>query len=417
MTELLPIQTALQKIIEITKSPASETCNSEMSLGRTLAQEIHSPMDLPPFTNSSMDGFAVHRDDLSLATQSTPVRLPVSMDIPAGVFQTKVLQPGTAARILTGAPLPQGADAVVPLEFTDQNTAFQTQSLPDCVSFYMCPKPGENVRPAGEDLQKGQLVLKPGRILQPQDVGLLISLGIREIQVYRKPRIAVFSSGDELVTPDRTLEPGKIYDTNRYVLTGLLEDAGAEVIQLPIARDNPKSVQRVLDGALQKQPNLILSSAGVSVGVFDYVRKVIEENGNLEFWRVNMRPGKPVAFGDYKGTAFLGLPGNPVSAYIGCVVFVLPIVRHLRGLPPRSPRIIHAVLTESLNSDDGRESYYRGIINRENDGYTAKLAGHQGSGNLYSLVQANSLLIVPAGVKLIKAGEEVSACPLDEEDL
>jgi molybdopterin molybdotransferase len=415
MSDLISIQNAQEIILSKIGSTPLESCLSEKAFGRILAMEMYSPIELPPFTNSSMDGFAVHSQSVSSASTEHPVQLPVSMDIPAGTALSSQLVPGHAARILTGAALPPGADAVIPLENTDQNQASQGRSLPKYVTFFSAIKPGANVRSAGEDLQKGQLVLKKGRTLQPQDVGLLISLGIHEVRVARKPRIALFSSGDELLTPDQPLTPGKIYDANRYVLTGLLRKAGAEVIQLEIAGDNQKSVVQTLDNAFNNSPDLILSSAGVSVGVFDYVRQVIEGNGSLSFWRVNMRPGKPVAFGDYKGIPFLGLPGNPVSAYIGCLVFVLPILRQLQGLPAATPHTVKVNLNEALSSPDGRESFYRGVITRGKHGYEAVLAGHQGSGNLFSLVQANALLIVPAGVKQIPAGETVNAWPLDEE--
>ena len=254
------------------------------------------------------------------------------MDIPAGSSMKGNLPAGAAARILTGAPLPDGADAVVAVENTDQFKAQQSTALPDFVTIHAGASRGENVRSVGEDVRKGQLVLNKGRVLQPQDIGLLISLGIQQVQVARKARIALFSSGDELLEPGEELTPGKIYDSNRFMLMGLLQAAGAEVMQLGVARDTQESVIETLDRSLQDPPDMILSSAGVSVGVFDYVYKVIKENGDLSFWKVNMRPGKPIAFGRYKNIPILGLPGNPVSAYIGCVVFVLPIIRKIHGL-------------------------------------------------------------------------------------
>ena len=413
MTELLPIRQAQEKILSVIKLTEPELCFAEKAYGRVLADDVFSPLNLPPFTNSSMDGFAICSKDIINASPAAPVKLPVKMDIPAGSGSVSILKAGEAARILTGAPLPVGADAVVPVEKTDQFKSGQSTLLPASVTIYATVKPGENVRPAGEDVNKGQLVLKKGRVLQPQDIGLLISLGIRHLLVAKKARIALFSSGDELLEPHETLTPGKIYDSNRFVLTGLLEAAGAEVIQLGIARDTPESVIATLDKALQNPPDMIISSAGVSVGVFDYVQQVIKENGALSFWKVNMRPGKPVAFGEYKGIPFMGLPGNPVSAYIGCIVFAFPFIRQIQGLPPFSQKIIKAILTEPLESHDGRESFFRGFIHRENGVNRASLTGHQGSGNLFSLVQANALLIVPAGIKVIPAGETVSAWALD----
>lgn len=413
MTDLLPIKDAQQKIISVIKTRDPESCLVEEGYGRTLAENILSPLSLPPFTNSSMDGFAVRSEDIISASATSPVSLHVKMNIPAGSSLQEDLIAGTAARILTGAPIPHGADAVVPAENTDQSGESQTVALPESVTIFTSARPGENCRPAGEDVEKGQLVLKKGRILQPQDIGLLVSMGVRRVKVFRRARIALFSCGDELLSPEKKLTPGKIYDSNRFVLAGVLKNAGVEVIQLGIARDYPRSVMDTLDQICQDPPDLILSSAGVSVGVADYVRQVIEKFGRLSFWRVNMRPGKPIAFGQYKDIPFLGLPGNPVSAYIGCIVFALPVVRYLHGLPPFNQKTIKAILTEPLKSSDGRESYYRGIITRENGINKASMTGHQGSGNLYSLVQANALMIVPAGVNVIRAGEEVTAWMLD----
>ncbi len=413
MTDLMPIREAQLSILSVIKGIKTESCVPEEAYGRVLEEEIRSPLRLPPFANSSMDGFAVHSDELAGALPTSAVRLPVVMDIPAGFSQEYTLPPGNAARILTGAPLPHGADAVIPVEDTDQFSSLREEALPETVACFASVKPGANCRPAGEDVELGQVVLSRGRVLQPQDIGLLVSLGIRQVQVVKKAGIALFSSGDELLTPDQPLTPGKIYDANHYVLKGLLESAGAEVLHLGIARDNPQSVIETLDKALENPPDLIISSAGVSVGVFDYVQQVIAQQGNLSFWRVNMRPGKPVAFGDYKGIPFLGVPGNPVSAYIGCLVFALPFIRKLHGQPLFAQKTIKAVLTEPLKSQDGRESFYRGILETENGVIKASLAGHQGSGNLFSLVHANALLIVPAGVKLIPAGEIVTVWLLE----
>ncbi|MRR29930.1 molybdopterin molybdenumtransferase MoeA [bacterium] len=415
MTDLLPVREAQERILGVITSRGSETCKAELAYHRVLAENISSPLALPPFNNSSMDGYAVRSDEVSGASSALPVTLPVSLDIPAGYTQQGVLARGTVARILTGAPIPEGADAVIPVEDTDQYKKPQTGPMQTSVSFYKATKQGDNLRRAGEDVQIGQLVLEKGRRLLPQDVGVLVSLGIREVQVYKKPRIALFSSGDELLLPGQPMAPGKIYDSNTYVLTGLLEDAGAEVIRLGVAHDNPESVKNTLDQVLQNPPDLIVGSAGVSVGAFDYVREVIEANGSLSFWRVNMRPGKPVAFGNYRGIPFIGLPGNPVSAYIGVLVFVLPILRKLNGLPPFSQKVIQAVLDEPLGSPDGRESFYRGVLTKVEGVYHARLTGHQGSGNLFSLVQANALLVVPAGVNRIAAGDTLSAWVLDPE--
>jgi len=405
MTQLLSIQNALDMILTALPQPKVEACPITAACGRVLAEDIFSPLDLPPFDNSSMDGFAVR----SVEITRPPVRLPVSADIPAGASQVEALPAGSAARILTGAVMPQGADAVIPVEDTDAYQNPQNAALPESVEFRAAVKVGANVRFRGEDVRRGQQVLARGSILRPQDVGLLVSLGMSEVGVYQRARVALLSSGDELLEPGQPLTPGRIYDANRFVLAGLLESAGAEVITPGIARDTLADVTEKLEQACVARPDLIVSTAGVSVGAFDYVREALEATGSLSFWRVNMRPGKPIAFGAYRGIPFIGLPGNPVSAFIGCQVFVLPALRHLHGLPPSQRQLVQAVLEEPLTSADGRESYYRGVVRREGQGWRARLTGHQGSGNLLSLVQANALLIVPAGVRRIEAGELASA--------
>jgi molybdopterin molybdotransferase len=233
-------------------------------------------------------------------------------------------------------------------------------------------------------------------------------LGVPHVLVYRKPRVALFSSGDELLPPEAPLTEGKIRDSNSYTLAALLEDAGAQVIRLGVARDARDSVQALLDKAVEQNVDLILTSAGVSVGAFDFVKQVIEVHGRMDFWRVNMRPGKPVAFGEYKQTPFIGLPGNPVSAYVGFEVFVRGALGRLSGSSITVRPTVRVTCAEQIDSD-GRESYLRGQVVEENGSLVARLTGHQGSGNLHSLVQANALLIIPAGVKCVPAGQEVQA--------
>jgi molybdopterin molybdotransferase len=226
--------------------------------------------------------------------------------------------------------------------------------------------------------------------------------------VYRQPRVALLSSGDELVDPDAPLEKGKIRDSNSYTLAALIGTAGAQPLRLGVAKDNYESVRLLFEKAVYLRADLILSSAGVSVGAFDFVKSVIEDHGKMDFWRVNMRPGKPVAFGEYKGIPVIGLPGNPVSAFVGFEVFVRPAIQKLAGLPPTGRQIIRVQCEEEINSD-GRESYLRGEVREVDGSLSARLTGHQGSGNLHSLVQANALLIIPAGVKCVPAGQEITA--------
>jgi molybdopterin molybdotransferase len=233
-------------------------------------------------------------------------------------------------------------------------------------------------------------------------------LGYATVKVYKKPRVALLSSGDELLPVNAPLESGKIRDSNSYMLTALIESAGAEVLQLGVAKDTFESVTNLLEDALSLNVDLILSSAGVSVGAYDFVKEVIEANGALDFWRVNMRPGKPLAFGNYKTVPFIGLPGNPVSAFVGFEVFVREVIGRMAGCSDGSRHKVKVRTGEEIQSD-GRESYLRAVIHEQDGVLVAKLTGHQGSGNLLSLVQADALLIIPAGVKCVPAGQEVNA--------
>jgi molybdopterin molybdotransferase len=355
-----------------------------------------------------MDGFAVRAEDVRDATSSSPRRLRVVADIPAGSHPTISLGSGEAARIMTGAPIPAGADAVIPVEDTDFENRDAGVPAPKEVQIFRSVKSGWNTRLRGMDIRAGETVLNKGRVLKPQDLGLLAMLGCANVSVYRKPRVALFSSGDELLEVDAPLEAGKIRDSNSYTLAALAEDAGAEVIRLGVAKDTQEAVRALLEKAIELRVDLILSSAGVSVGAFDYVKQVIESNGKMDFWRVNMRPGKPVAFGEYKGIPFIGLPGNPVSAFVGFEVFVRGAIGRLGGTSNAVRATVRVRCQEQIDSD-GRESYLRAHVQEMDGILVARLTGHQGSGNLHSLVQANALLIIPAGVKCVPASQELQA--------
>ena len=405
---LLSVDEARERILSQFQPVKTETVSLAESLQRVLAEDIRAANDLPLFDNSSMDGFAVRAVDVLDAASGSERSLRVVADIPAGSSPTVSLAPGEAARIMTGAEMPAGADAVVPVEDTDFNDRAAGTDAPERVQILKGVKEGDNVRRRGIDLRAGDIVLQKGRKLKPQDLGLLAMLGIAKVPVHKIPRVALLSSGDELIDVDAPLEKGKIRDSNSYTIAALIESAGAEVLRLGVAKDNFDSVKALFERAASLHVDLILSSAGVSVGAFDYVKEVIESNGKMDFWRVNMRPGKPVAFGQYKEIPLIGLPGNPVSAFVGFEVFVRPAIGRLSGSSD-APRMTVRVRSEAEIQSDGRESYLRGEI-RERDGVlVARLSGHQGSGNLYSLVQANALLIIPAGVKCVPAGQEMDA--------
>jgi molybdopterin molybdotransferase len=258
------------------------------------------------------------------------------------------------------------------------------------------------------DIHTGDIVLHKGHYINPQTVGVLAMLGYATVEVFKCPRVALLSSGDELLPVDAPLQPGKIRDSNSYVIAALIESTGSEVLRLGVAKDSRDSVSALLEKAIEQKVDLIISSAGVSVGAFDFVKEVIESNGALDFWRVNMRPGKPLAFGNYRNTPFIGLPGNPVSAFVGFEVFVRPTLERLSGRSDGSRLTVKVRCAEEIQSD-GRESYLRAVVHEQDGVYVAKLTGHQGSGNLLSLVQADALLIIPAGVKCVPAGQEINA--------
>jgi len=407
---------ARERILSHFQPVATETISLIASANRVLAVDIAAAHDLPVFDNSSMDGFAIRAADSTSAAPASRVTLRVVADIPAGSTPKVALAKGEAARIMTGAQMPQGADTVIPVEDTDFDSSKAGSLPPETVSFSRTVETGENVRRRGMDLQTDEVILYKGRALKPQDLGLLATLGNTSLEVFKKPRVALFSSGDELIQADASLESGKIRDSNAFTLTALLERAGTEVIRLGVAKDTPESVSMLLEKAADLKVDLILSSAGVSVGAFDYIKEAIELQGRLDFWRVNMRPGKPLAFGEYRGINFIGLPGNPVSAFVGFEIFVRPALQKLGGLADLSESRAGAdhrqrirVICEQEVESDGRESYLRARIRKENGMLLAILTGHQGSGNLLSLVQADALLIIPAGVKCVPAGQEVEA--------
>ncbi|MBI5823221.1 MAG: molybdopterin molybdotransferase MoeA [Chloroflexi bacterium] len=407
---MLSVTEARERILSHFQTTATEVISLAACANRILAVDISTAYDFPLFDNSAMDGFAIRAEDTSPVTlrQAQGGALRVVADIPAGSTPSVTLQPGEAARIMTGAQLPAGANAVIPVEDTDFHNREAGTSAPKTVSFTKVIEAGENVRPRGMDIRAGEVVLKKGQTLKPQGLGLLAMLGISNVQVYKKPRVALLSSGDELLEVDAPLESGKIRDSNSYTLAASIESAGGEVLRLGVAKDTRESVEELFQKALREDVDFILSSAGVSVGAFDYVKEVVEANGSLNFWRVNMRPGKPLAFGKYFDRQFIGLPGNPVSAFVGFEVFVRPVLERLSGQLDGGRRRVKVRSVEEVESD-GRESYLRAKIHEKNGVLSARLTGHQGSGNLLSLVQADALLIIPAGVKCVPAGQEIEA--------
>jgi molybdopterin molybdotransferase len=408
---LISVSEALQRLVSSFSSVDIEEVPLLQAAGRILSKEIKSDINLPLFTNSSMDGFAVRAEDVEGAREDQPVILTVVEDIPAGRRPTRKLGINQTARIMTGAPLPEGANAVVPVEETDQyNSGSRTESLllPAEIEVRRSVSEGDYIRWVGEDVTSGEVVLQPNSRLRPQDLGLLAMLGISKISVFRRPRIVILSTGDELIPVEESLQPGKIHDSNAYTLSALISRDGGTPEYLGIVPDQEQAVRDGLETAVKHNADLILSSAGVSVGAFDFVRSIIQSDGELEFWRVNIRPGKPIAFGKFQGVPFIGLPGNPVSAFVGYEVFGRPSILRLSGVENPIRSRIKTKIGEDIRSD-GRESYLRAVVHSQNGEWIARLTGHQGSGNLLSLVQANALLIIPSGVKSLPSGTEVEA--------
>ncbi len=407
MSDLLNVDVALERVLASIQMLTPETVELPLTLGRVLAEDIVADANIPPFANSSMDGYAVRAVDIAQAERENPAHLAVVMDIPAGALPSQAIGAGEAARIMTGAPLPPGADAVIPVESTDAqwNAADGTPLSPQ-VKIYRTIKSGDYVRPVGEDIQAGQVLIKSGTVIRAHEIGVLASIGYAQVSVQRRPRVVILSSGDELVDIGEPLAPGKIRDSNSYTLAALVSTYGGIPIRIPPAHDTLDDVRRCFREALDHQPDLILSSAGVSVGAFDVVRSIIDEMGQVNFWRINLRPGKPLAFGQVGGIPFFGLPGNPVSAMVTFDVFVRPVLLKLGGFSVQTPTV-QAVITEPIQSD-GRRSYLRVRLEKNNDRWIAHLTGTQSSGALTSMIMADGLLIVPEDVVDLPAGSSLT---------
>lgn len=413
---MLDVSVALVRLLEHFSPVGTETIRLEKGYHRVLAKDIIADSDLPSFDNSSMDGYAVRCEDILDASRDSPVSLKVVDDIPAGKTPSKVIGSMEAARIMTGALIPPGANAVVPVELTDRSDDTVHGAVPGVVRIFSPVEEGAFIRRAASYFTRGSLVINAGTTLRPQDIGLLAMLGKPEIQVFRKPLVGLISSGDELIPVDQPRIAGKIHDSNAYMLIGLIERDGGSTIYQGIIPDNEDAILSAMDELLSHDVDLIVSTAGVSVGAFDLVKIVVERKGELDFWRVNMRPGKPLAFGQFMGTPFIGLPGNPVSAFVGYEVFVRPALLKLAGRRDLTRRKIRVIVDQPLESD-GRESYLRAVVHYVSREWHAALTGGQESGNLFSLVQANALLIMPSGVKSLPSGAEVDAWILDDSAL
>jgi molybdopterin molybdotransferase len=380
-----------------------ETALSE-ALGQVLAEEVVSPLALPPFANSAMDGYAVRAADVQDATPKHPVTLPVTGEVAAGATDCPEFTPGAALRIMTGAPLPDGADAVVPVE--------DTEIRGEKVRIRLAVAPGRFVRAAGEDVQAGETVINTDTLLRPAEIGMAAAVGRTSLLTYPRPRVAILSTGDELMEPGQALPPGHIYNSNAYALAAQVAEAGGSVDQQIHAGDSPGALRQALD-ACRGTADVILSSGGVSVGAYDFVKDILGERGLVDFWRVAIRPGKPVVFGECEGALFFGLPGNPVSSQVTFELFVRPALRQLRGLSEALRPTVQARLTTDAEHEPGRRSFQRAFLTQEGDARFVHPVGGQGSHQMRALVLANALLILPEHMSRIAAGEFATVMPLD----
>ena len=407
---MLSVVEASARILEHIAPLSPERVALLDALGRVLAEAVHAPMTLPAWDNAAMDGYAVRATDIDVATPERPVRLRVLETVAAGTFPTQRVGEGEAIRIMTGAPLPDGADTVVRVEDTDAGTSdVLVRDARDA---------RRNVRPRGEDFREGDALVDAGASLGPAQLGVLASVGRASVEVHRQPRIGILGSGDELVDVDRfheVLAGRKIISSNGYTLHALVRDAGGVPVNLGIARDDPVSLRDHLTRSAGC--DLLLTSAGVSVGEFDYTRAVVSALGaDMKFWRVRMRPGAPLGFGVLGGMPWIGLPGNPVSAMVTFELFVRPVIRRMLGHTRLFRRPLPVVLEEPVVIGARLTHFLRCIVSTGNDGaVTARLTGPQGSGILTSMTRANALLVVPEDRARVDAGETLHVLPLGSD--
>ena len=401
----LSVEQALQRILDPLQAVTeTETLPIDQALGRIVATPILAPIPVPGDDNSAMDGYALNSDDFSLANSPG---LPLSGRSMAGHPYDRPLPAGSCVRIMTGAVVPTGADTVVMQE--------QVELIDDRVVFPSDLKAGNNIRLAGEDLQLGQVVLASGHLLKPADIGLLASLGLTEITLFRKIRVAFFSTGDELITGGTPLQPGQIYDSNRHTLTALLQLAFIEPLDLGLIGDQPDLIRSAFQQASAGQKiaaDVIITSGGVSVGDADYVKEILDEQGEIDFWRIAIKPGRPLAFGKIDHTWFFGLPGNPVSSYVTFDLFTRPALYQLAGAAPVKPLQLQAKLTRSIGKRPGRTEYQRGHYLQSSDGsLTVASTGNQSSGVLSSISLANCYIVLSADSAGAQEGEPVTIEP------
>ncbi|MFW9673554.1 bifunctional molybdopterin-guanine dinucleotide biosynthesis adaptor protein MobB/molybdopterin molybdotransferase MoeA [Vibrio parahaemolyticus] len=389
-----------EKVLSLVNTVSEiEACKIENAYGRILAEHILSPVNVPQYTNSAMDGYAIRSDDVDRDSYQ------VVAEVMAGHAYDQPLEVGQAVKIMTGAPTPLNGDTVVMREQASQEG--------DKVTFDGANiKAGQNVRQAGEDLAIGSDVFTAGTRLASPEMGMIASLGFGEANVFRKLKVAVFSTGDEVQTPGTEQKANSIYDSNRFTIMGMLEKLGCEILDFGILEDNEQLMIEALENA-SAQADVVMTSGGVSVGDADYIKLALDKLGQIDFWRINMRPGRPLAFGQINNKPFFGLPGNPVAVMVSFINFVEPALRKMQGEQGWKPLKVNAIATENLRSRQGRTEFSRGIYELDNTGrLTVRTTGKQGSGILRSMSEANCLIEISPAIDTVKAGESVTIIPL-----
>jgi molybdopterin molybdotransferase len=402
---VLSVEEALERILAAVVVLEPERVDLLQATGRVLAEPVAADRDVPPLTNSAMDGYAVRGVDVAEA--QPPIRLRVVGEIAAGHVSEASVGAGQAVRIMTGASVPAGADTIVRFE--------DARLDGDVIEILKAPPPGAHVRRAGEDVRAGQVILEPGAVLRPQEIGMLATVGRVEVTVVRRPRVAILATGDEVVPPGQPPAPGQIRDANSYTVAAQVQEYGGVPLLLGVARDQEELVRQGMREALAQQADFIIISGGVSVGDFDLVKQVLATEGEMHFWSLNMKPGRPLAFGVVGGPStgsgrsvpLLGLPGNPVAAMISTELFARPALLKMQGFADFARPTVWARLAQPVARKDGRRHYLRMRLSETATGYEASLTGDQGSGILNSLVQADGLAVIPENVDHLHVGAEV----------
>lgn len=434
--DMLPVDEAIARIVrEFAPLADHERVSLADAVGRVLVEDVPADTDLPPFSTTAMDGYAVRAGDVATATRETPVTLRVIGEAAAGSLHDEPLGEGEALRIFTGAPMPAGADCVVPYELTDGRgfggwageDGARDASLEREVRIFAALPPEENVRHRGEVSRKGGIVLRSRSVLRAGEIAVLATFGRSAVFVYRRPRVAILSTGDELVSVDDAPGPGQIRDGNGPGLAALVRQYGGVPVDLGIVRDDPVAVREALQRGVRAGVDLLLTSGGVSMGTHDVVKHVIRDNGEVDFWSIDVRPGKPLAFGRFGGVRLFGLPGNPVSALVTFELFVRPALLRLGGHVRVQKPVAHAVALETIRNGSGRENYMRGIVEplrHAVDGaavggpqLAVRLTGEQGSNHITSMARANVLVRLGKSQRVVSPGEVVPVLLLDSAPL